>query len=208
MELTIRPLESAEDAAAFRSLNEEWIARNFTVEEQDRRQLDDPIAAYITTGGQILIAESGGRRVGCVALVPDGTGAYELSKMAVAPELRGQGIGRRLLDAAIDYARDVGATLALPRQLDEARERRAPLRVGSGSSTSRPRRCTCRTPGRTCSCSSCSERARDVGHAPPTAGGSGSLGLPPIALRNASRNRWPRESGGKRLRARSSFVPE
>ena len=91
VKLTIRPLESAEDAAAFRALNEEWIARHFVVEEQDRRQLEDPVAAYITPGGQILIAESGGRRVGCVALVPDGTGAYELSKMAVAPELRGQG---------------------------------------------------------------------------------------------------------------------
>ena len=108
--LTIRPLESAEDAAAFQSLNEEWIARYFVVEEQDRRQLDDPIAAYIATGGQILIAESGGRRVGCVALVPDGTGAYELSKMAVAPDQQGRGTGRRLLAAAIDYARGAGAT--------------------------------------------------------------------------------------------------
>ena len=110
MDLTIRPLESAEDTAAFRSLNEEWIARHFVVEEQDRRQLDDPVAAYIATGGQILIAESAGHRVGCVALVPDGSGAYELSKMAVAPGRQGRGTGRRLLAAAIDYARDAGAT--------------------------------------------------------------------------------------------------
>jgi len=110
MELTIRPLDSAEDAVAFRSLNEEWIARHFVVEEQDRRQLDDPIAAYIATGGQILIAESGGSRVGCVALVPDGSGAYELSKMAVAPDQQGRGTGRRLLAAAIAYAREAGAT--------------------------------------------------------------------------------------------------
>ena len=109
-DLLIRPLQCAEDAAAFRSLNEEWIARHFVVEEQDRRQLDDPVAAYIATGGQILIADAAGRRVGCVALVPDGTGAYELSKMAVAPEERGRGTGRRLLVAAIDYAREVGAS--------------------------------------------------------------------------------------------------
>ena len=109
-DLRIRPLDSAEDAAAFQSLNEEWIARFFVVEEQDRRQLDDPIAAYIDTGGQILIAESAGRRVGCVALVPDGSGAYELSKMAVAPDQQGRGTGRRLLAAAIDHARAAGAT--------------------------------------------------------------------------------------------------
>lgn len=109
MDLTIRPLESAADAAAFRALNEEWIARYFVVEEQDRRQLDDPVAAYIDTGGEILIAELDGRPVGCVALMPDGTGAYELSKMAISPELRGRGAGRKLLTAAIDHARELGA---------------------------------------------------------------------------------------------------
>ncbi len=106
----IRPLTSDADAAAFRALNEAWIAQHFTMEEQDRRQLDDPVAAYIATGGQILIAEFAGRRVGCVALVPDGTGAYELSKMAVAPDQQGRGTGRRLLAAAIEYAREAGAT--------------------------------------------------------------------------------------------------
>jgi putative acetyltransferase len=110
MELLIRRLRDERDAAAFRALNEEWIARYFEIEAQDRRQLDDPVGAYIDTGGEILIAELDGRPVGCVALVPDGTGAYELSKMAVAPELRGRGAGRTLLTAAIDYARGLGAS--------------------------------------------------------------------------------------------------
>jgi putative acetyltransferase len=110
MEMTIRPLHDDSDAAAFRSLNEEWIARYFAIEAQDRRQLDDPVAAYIDNGGEILIAELDGRPVGCVALMPDGTGAYELSKMAIAPELRGQGAGRKLLSAAIDHARELGAS--------------------------------------------------------------------------------------------------
>jgi putative acetyltransferase len=109
MDLTIRPLQDAGDAAAFRALNEEWIARYFVVEEQDRRQLEDPVAAYIDTGGEILIAELDGRAVGCVALVPDGTGAYELSKMAISPALRGRGAGRKLLTAAIERARELGA---------------------------------------------------------------------------------------------------
>jgi putative acetyltransferase len=77
--------------------------------EQDRRQLDDPIAAYVDTGGEILIAELDGRPVGCVALVPDATGAYELSKMTVSRELRGHGAGRKLLKAAICHARELGA---------------------------------------------------------------------------------------------------
>jgi putative acetyltransferase len=106
----VRPLENAADADAFRILNEEWIARYFTIEDQDRRQLDDPVAAYIDTGGEILIAELDGRPVGCVALLPDGTGAYELSKMTISPELRGRGAGRTLLTAAIDHAQAIGAS--------------------------------------------------------------------------------------------------
>ncbi len=107
--VTVRMLKNAADAATFRALNEEWIARYFVVEARDHRQLDNPVAAYIDTGGAILIAELDGRPIGCVALVPDGTGAWELSKMAVAPESRGHGTGRKLLTAAVDHAREQGA---------------------------------------------------------------------------------------------------
>jgi N-acetylglutamate synthase-like GNAT family acetyltransferase len=110
MEIEVRPLRTAEDAEAFRRLNLEWIGAHFTVEEQDRRQLADPVAAYVEPGGEILMAELDGTVGGCVAIVPDGTGAFELSKMAVAPELRGHGAGRRLLNAAVDRARELGAT--------------------------------------------------------------------------------------------------
>jgi len=107
--MTVRLLEGAVDAAAFRALNQQWIGRYFVFEARDSRQLDDPVAAYIDIGGVILIAELDGRPIGCVALAPDGTGAWELSKMAVSPEVRGQGAGRKLLEAAIDHARASGA---------------------------------------------------------------------------------------------------
>jgi N-acetylglutamate synthase-like GNAT family acetyltransferase len=110
MEIVLRPLETDADVDAFRTLNTEWIVTNFDLEDQDRRQLEDPVAAYIRPGGQILIAELDGERVGCVALAPDDEGAYELSKMAVAPGVRGRGIGRLLLEGTIAYARDLGAT--------------------------------------------------------------------------------------------------
>lgn len=110
MELVLRDLASAEDAAAFRALNEEWIAAHFELEDEDRRQLADPVAAYVAPGGAVILAEQDGRVVGSVAVVPDGTGAFELSKMAVAPDVRGGGIGRRVLEAGIERARALGAT--------------------------------------------------------------------------------------------------
>jgi putative acetyltransferase len=48
--------------------------------------------------------------IGCVALEPTGDGVFELSKMAVAPDERGRGTGRRLMNAAIERARALGAT--------------------------------------------------------------------------------------------------
>src|SRR6478736_8118689 len=110
MDLVIRPLASEDDADAFRALNEEWIAASFEMEEQDRRQLEDPVGVYVEPGGEILLAELDGEVVGCVAIVPDGTGAYELSKMAVTPAVRGRGAGRQVLAAAIERARARGAT--------------------------------------------------------------------------------------------------
>ncbi|WP_210493236.1 GNAT family N-acetyltransferase [Patulibacter sp. SYSU D01012] len=108
--VTIRPLDGPRDAAAFRTLNEEWIVRHFALEDEDRRQLGDPVGAYVAPGGQVLMAHHDGRAVGCVAVVPVGAGAWEVSKMAVAPEHRGHGTGRRLLQAAIAWARERGAT--------------------------------------------------------------------------------------------------
>jgi putative acetyltransferase len=109
MDVVIRPLDSAEDAVVFADLNREWISRLFTMEPEDRRQLEDPVAAYVEPGGEILVAELAGRPVGCVAIAPGQGGAYELSKMVVSSDLRGQGIGRRLLAAAVECARERGA---------------------------------------------------------------------------------------------------
>ena len=43
--------------------------------------------------------------VGTVALKHEGDGVYELTKMAVAEECRGAGIGRLLMDGALDAFR-------------------------------------------------------------------------------------------------------
>lgn len=109
LEAEIRELIAGDDATAFRTLNEEWITRYFTLEEKDREVLGDPETMILRKGGHIYLAYLRGEAVGCVALLWCGNDIYELSKMAVAPHLRGQGIGRRLLRYALAQARGMGA---------------------------------------------------------------------------------------------------
>src|ERR1700722_668509 len=95
VEIEIRPLRIGEDGNAFRTLNEEWISRYFVLEKKDRETLGDPENTILRKGGQVFMAYWQGNAVGCVALIPMDDGVYELSKMAVSPGLRGQGIGRK-----------------------------------------------------------------------------------------------------------------
>jgi putative acetyltransferase len=108
-QIEIGPLRTPEDALAFRTLNEEWITRFFTLEPKDRETLADPSTTILAKGGHIFMVHAGAEAVGCVALIPMGHGVYELSKMAISPSIRGLGIGRRLLLHAIEQARAIGA---------------------------------------------------------------------------------------------------
>ncbi len=47
--------------------------------------------------------------IGCCALVAMSPGEFELSKMTIAEEARGRGVGRKLLQFAIAHARQLGA---------------------------------------------------------------------------------------------------
>ena len=108
--IEIRALLPGEDATAFRTLNEEWIARYFTLEARDIETLGDPETTILRQGGSVFMLYADSLPVGCVALIPLGQEVYELSKMAISPQLRGRGLGRRLLLHAIAEARILGAT--------------------------------------------------------------------------------------------------
>lgn len=101
--------------ADFAALNVEWLQRWFVVEPFDHEVLNDPERYILAEGGHVLFAvDDSGHALGTVALRHDGGGVYELTKMAVAPAARGQGIGRALMDAALDlYRRLAGRELFL-----------------------------------------------------------------------------------------------
>lgn len=88
--------------ADFARLNVEWLERWFTVEPVDWDVLEDPERHVLAHGGCVLFAVDGDdRAVGTVALRHEGNGVYELTKMAVDPAMRGGGVGRLLVDAAL-----------------------------------------------------------------------------------------------------------
>lgn len=106
----VSSIDSQSDADAFRALNEEWISRLFTLQEEDRAVLEDPFGRIVGPGGDVLLAREpgSGSAVGCVALLAYPDAVFELAKMAVAPAAQGRGIGRQLLAAAIDRAQALG----------------------------------------------------------------------------------------------------
>lgn len=109
--LTISDIASPADAEAFRILNEEWISQLFTLEDEDRKLLGDPLGQIVEPGGAAFVARLGqdGPVIGCVGIAPVGSGAFELVKMAVSPDHQGHGTGRKLIAVALDRARALGA---------------------------------------------------------------------------------------------------
>lgn len=105
--LDIRVNESA-DYGGFSSLNRAWIEAYFELEASDSKVLDRP-AVIVEQGGYILTLAVEGRVQGCCALLRNGPRSFELAKMAVAEDARGQGLSHRLMDAAINLAKRQGA---------------------------------------------------------------------------------------------------
>lgn len=92
----------------FKRLNVEWITAMFTLEPHDLEQLDEPERHILPNNGAIFLAKLDEQIVGTVAMVNAGDGTFELAKMAVTPAVQGQGAGKLLALAAIEYARQTG----------------------------------------------------------------------------------------------------
>lgn len=94
----------------FKRLNMEWLEKLELVEEHDLEILDDPDGEVIDKGGIIFLATDGEKIIGTAGLYKENDTAYELIKMAVDTEYRGQGISKLLLDRCIKEAKDRKAT--------------------------------------------------------------------------------------------------
>ena len=97
------------DAPEFARLNLAWIEQYFRVEAKDRASLEDPWSTILQPGGKILVAVSGQKVFGTVAMIPIDDDTVELAKMAVADNAQGLGIGQKLGEAFFEHAKRRGA---------------------------------------------------------------------------------------------------
>lgn len=96
----------------FKALNEEWISHYFEMEEADYKPLDNPQTYILDNGGHIFVALYKNSPVGVCALLKmdDGHYDYEFAKMAVSPKVQGKNIGFLLGQAALQKAKELGAS--------------------------------------------------------------------------------------------------
>jgi ribosomal protein S18 acetylase RimI-like enzyme len=103
MTLEIIPFKP-EYSQDFYNLNTEWLEKYFYVEPYDEKVLSNPEKYIIETGGYIFFIKNETKIIGTIALIRQQT-YFELSKMAILPEYRGQKIGLKLIEYCINFAK-------------------------------------------------------------------------------------------------------
>ncbi len=93
----------------FKEINEEWLRNHFYIEPIDEEVLGNPEKYILNNGGAILFAQIADEIVGTVALKLHEPKVYEMTKMGVKPEFRGQKIGDLLAKAVLEKAKSLGA---------------------------------------------------------------------------------------------------
>lgn len=97
-----------EYAPDFKNLNIEWLEEYFYVEPHDEEVLGNPIKYIIQPGGNIFFVKDEEKILGTVAFMKIEEGVFELTKMAITPAARGKRIGQKLMQYALDFAKEEG----------------------------------------------------------------------------------------------------
>ena len=113
-ELIIRDVESQDNTTLIELVNvtlDEFGAQGPGYAMSDEELLDMN-TSYQLEGKHYFVVEQGGKVLGGAGIAPlDGeedSGVCELRKMYFSPELRGQGVGKTLIDLCINKAKEIG----------------------------------------------------------------------------------------------------
>ena len=99
-------LDDQSALSRFAALNAQWIEDMHHLEPSDKLMVSNP-EIYIQNGNHVFSAHIGDEVAGAVALKKHDDGRYELTKMAVDTNVRGHGIGQKLMTAVEAHAKNV-----------------------------------------------------------------------------------------------------
>ena len=101
-------INNYEHLPAFIALNESWIKQYFSLEAADIALANNP-QAIIENGGYVFSITETKKVVAVCALFKHGDSEFQLARMAVHEDWRRRGLADRLLCAALDKLREIGA---------------------------------------------------------------------------------------------------
>ena len=93
-----------EYSSIFYELNKLWIEESWLLEKSDKFDLLNPKESIIDKGGEIFFALIDGNVIGTVAMIRSADRIYELAKMTVDINYRGNGVANKLMDQCLNYA--------------------------------------------------------------------------------------------------------
>ena len=93
-------------SSTFYHLNKIWIEESFSLEESDKFDLLHPEKSIINKGGEIFFVLIENKPIATVAMIPIKSDTYELAKMTVDTQYRGNGIANKLMDKCILFAKE------------------------------------------------------------------------------------------------------
>ncbi|MDA3624885.1 GNAT family N-acetyltransferase [Saccharopolyspora oryzae] len=116
-EITIRTGPRPGDLGTVLAMHGRFYAREHCFDERFEAHVASGLAAFAAAlgeardepgadPGRLWIAERDGEVVGTVGLTDEGAGTAQLRWFLVSPEVRGAGVGRQLIGALLDHARE------------------------------------------------------------------------------------------------------
>jgi len=108
--MTITQAESSKQIDQARALFQEyaaWLEIDLCFQNFDKELAGLP-GDYARPEGRLLLAQQDNQVAGCIALRKTGDGICEMKRLFVRPAFRGRGLGRNLIEAIIQEARQIG----------------------------------------------------------------------------------------------------